>query len=94
MLGWTNGVALYKKYANLYSMAKTVIDVTKNPNENNSSVLRRFSRKVQESGIIQKVKGNRYNERKESKLKTKRNTLRRINKRKRVERLRKLGKIR
>jgi ribosomal protein S21 len=42
-------------------MAKTVIEVRKNPNENNSSVLRRFSRRIQESGIIRKVKSSRYN---------------------------------
>jgi len=75
-------------------MAKTVIEVKKNPNENNTSVLRRFSRKIQESGIIQKVKGSRYNERKESKLKVKKGTLRRLVRRKEIEKLRKLGKIR
>ena len=74
-------------------MAKTVIQVKKNPNENNSSILRRFSRKIQESGIIQKVKGSRYNTRKESKLKVKMGTLKRINRRKEIEKLRKLGKI-
>lgn len=74
-------------------MAKTVIEVKKNPNENNASVLRRFSRKIQESNIIQKVKGNRYNERKESKLKVKKNALKRMGKRKEMEKLRKLGKI-
>ena len=74
-------------------MAKTVIEVRKNPNENNASVLRRFSRKIQESNIIQKVKGSRYNERKESKLKVKKATLKRLGKRKEIERLRKLGKI-
>jgi ribosomal protein S21 len=75
-------------------MAKVVIEVKKNPNENNASVLRRFSRKVQESSIIQKVKGNRYNERKESKVKTKKATLKRIQRRSEIEKLRKLGKIR
>ncbi|MBP7007118.1 MAG: hypothetical protein KBC44_03475 [Candidatus Pacebacteria bacterium] len=75
-------------------MAKTVVEVKKNPNENNASLLRRFSRKIQESGIIQKVKGERYNERKESKVKVKKSTLRRIEKRKVTEKLRKLGKIR
>jgi len=75
-------------------MAKTIIEVKKNPNENNASLLRRFSRKMQESNIIQKVKGNRYNERKESKLKVKRGTLKRLKKRQANERLRKLGKIR
>ncbi|MBU0612252.1 30S ribosomal protein S21 [Patescibacteria group bacterium] len=75
-------------------MAKAVVEVKKNPNENNASVLRRFSRKIQESSIIQKVKGSRYNERKESKLKIKKSALKRIGKRKEVEKLRKLGKIR
>jgi len=74
-------------------MAKTVIEVKKNPNENNASVLRRFSRKIQESNIIQKVKGHRYNERKESKLKVKKSALKRMGKRKENEKLRKLGKI-
>lgn len=75
-------------------MAKTVVEVKKGTNENNASLLRRFSRKIQESGIIQKVKKNRYNERKESKVKVKKSTLRRIEKRKVNEKLRKLGKIR
>jgi ribosomal protein S21 len=74
-------------------MAKTVIEVRKNPNENNASVLRRFSRRIQESNIIQKVKGSRYNERKESKLKVKKSALKRIVKRQEREKLRKLGKI-
>jgi ribosomal protein S21 len=75
-------------------MPKVVIEVKKNPNENNAAVLRRFSRKVQESSIIQKVKNNRYNERKESKVKTKKATLKRLIKRVEMEKLRKLGKIR
>ena len=66
-------------------MAKTIIEVQKNPNENNSSVMRRFSRKIQESGIIRKVKGSRFNERKESKLKIKLNALRRLTRRKEIE---------
>jgi ribosomal protein S21 len=74
-------------------MSKTVIEIKKNPNENNTSVLRRFSRRIQESGVIQKVKGNRYNERKESKLKIKKGTLKRLARRKEVEKLRKLGKM-
>ncbi|MBP9803244.1 MAG: 30S ribosomal protein S21 [Candidatus Pacebacteria bacterium] len=75
-------------------MAKTVIEVSKNANENNASILRRFSRKVQESGIIQKVKKNRYNERALSKLKVKQGTLKKLGRRKEIEKLRKLGKIR
>lgn len=74
-------------------MAKVVIQVTKNPNENNASVLRRFSRRMIESGIIQKVKNSRYNERKESKFKVKKGTLRRLERRTEIEKLRKLGKM-
>ena len=74
-------------------MAKTVIEVKKNPNESNTSILRRFSRRIQESNIIHKVKGARYNERKESKLKVKKSALKRMGRRKEIEKLRKLGKI-
>ena len=74
-------------------MAKTVIEVRKNGKEKNGSVLRRFSRRIQESGIIRKVKSNRYNERKESKLKIKKSALRRIVRRTEIEKLKKLGKI-
>ena len=74
-------------------MAKTVIEVKKNQNENNSSVLRRFSRRIQESGIIRKVKSSRYNVRKESKLKVKKSALKRLARRKEIEHLKKLGKM-
>lgn len=74
-------------------MAKTVIEVKKNPNENNSSILRRFSRRILESGIVRKVKGARYNVRKESKLKIKNSALKRMARRVEIEHLKKLGKM-
>ncbi|MFA5095249.1 MAG: hypothetical protein WC447_01115 [Candidatus Paceibacterota bacterium] len=74
-------------------MAKTVIEVNKNGNENNASILRRFSRRIQESNIIQKVKGSRFNKRKESKLKVKKGTLKHLERRREIEKLRKLGKV-
>jgi ribosomal protein S21 len=70
----------------------TVIEVKKNTNESNMNLVRRFSRKVQESGIIQKVKSKRYNERPESKIKVKAATLKRLARRKNHEKLLKLGK--
>jgi ribosomal protein S21 len=70
----------------------TVIEVKKNTNESNMNLVRRFSRKVQEAGIIQKVKSKRYNERDLSKLKVKRATLKRIERKKKHEKLFKLGK--
>ncbi len=74
-------------------MANTIVEVKKNPNENNASILRRFSRRIQESGIIRKVKGSRYNIRKESKLKIKKSALKRMTRRKEIEKLKKLGKM-
>jgi len=70
----------------------TVIEVKKNTNESNMNLIRRFSRKVQETGIIQKVKSKRYNERAESKVKIKAATLKRLTRRKNQEKLLKLGK--
>ena len=74
-------------------MAKTVIEVKKNPNVNNSSILRRCSRKNQESGIIRKEKGARYNLREESKLKAKKSALKRMARRKEIEQMKKMGKM-
>lgn len=71
----------------------TVIEVKKNANESNMNLVRRFSRKVQESGIIQKVKSKRYNERDLSKLKVKQATLKRLARRKAHAKLLKLGKV-
>ena len=74
-------------------MTKTVIEVKKNINENNATLLRRFSRKVMDSGIIPRVKGNRYSSRKTSKLSLKQMALRRMSRRKEMDKLKKLGKI-
>jgi len=70
----------------------TVIEVKKNNNESNMSIIRRFSRKVRDSGIVQKVKSKRFNQRSLSKLKTKEETLKRISRKKANEILFKLGK--
>lgn len=70
----------------------TVIEVKKNTNESNMNLIRRFSRKVSESGIIQKVKSKRYNERAESKVKVKIAALKKIAKRKDALKMQKLGK--
>lgn len=74
-------------------MSNTNIQITRNPHENALSLLRRFSRKMQESGIIPKVKGMRYSNRPTSKLAEKNMTLRKLTRRAEVERLKKLGKM-
>lgn len=74
-------------------MAYTTVEVKKNTNENNASLLRRFSRRMIESGAIYKVKSKRYNERPLSKLSQKIVTLKKLAKRKEIEKLKKLGKM-
>ena len=74
-------------------MLKAVIEVKKNTNENNATLLRRFSRKVMDSGIIPRVKNNRYSERKPSERSEKVMALRRMNRAKAVEKLKKQGKM-
>ena len=71
----------------------TQIEVRKNQNENNGVLLRKFSRRVQESGIIRKVKSERYRARAKSKISIKGMALKRIARAKTNDRLRKLGKI-
>lgn len=69
------------------------IELKKNPHENGLSLVRRFSRKMQEAGIIPKVKANRYAVRDTSKLGQKNMRLKSLTRRAEVERLKKLGKM-
>ena len=69
------------------------IQVTKTKNENNLSLLKRFSRKVIESGIINKVKSERYTLRKPSDFTKKKNKLKSLDKRAKYDALFKMGKV-
>jgi len=71
----------------------TIVEVSKNSHESPTSLLRRFSRRVQEAKIVIRGKKSRYFERAASKEKRKTQALRRIGKRAQIERLKKLGKI-
>ena len=74
-------------------MLITNIELKRNNHENGLSLVRRFSRKMQEAGIIPKVKGNRYASRAVTKLAQKNMKLKSLARRKEVERLKKLGKM-
>lgn len=75
------------------AMTTTNIDLKRNNHENGVSLIRRFTRKMQESGIIPNVKNNRYSTRPISKLAQKNMRLKNLNKRREIERLKKLGKM-
>jgi len=66
--------------------------ITKNDESNSFALLKKFSQKVRSSGIVQRVKSIRYNQRKPSSFKQKKETLRKIMKKEIIERNLKLGK--
>ncbi len=68
------------------------LEITRNPNENALGVLRRFSRKVQSSGVIPRVRSIRFNSRVLSHYKTKMKTLKTLARRAEMAELIKLGK--
>ncbi|MEK7610069.1 MAG: hypothetical protein AAB470_03060 [Patescibacteria group bacterium] len=67
-------------------------EVTRNSNENAMSVIRRFTRKVQGSGIIQRKRGLRFATRVQSPYKVRQRALKLINRRADFAELVKQGK--
>jgi len=76
-----------------YRLMSTNVAVDKTGTENNVALIRRFTRRVQESGIVKRVRGIRYSDRNRSHYVKKKKTLEVIIRRAERERLLKLGKI-
>ena len=68
-------------------------EVKRNSSESSTSLLRRFTKRVQSSNVLKKSRNNKYSERPLSALKKKKNALKKISKRAEIEHLKKLGKI-
>ncbi len=71
----------------------TNVEVTRNANENTLGVLRRFTKKVQGSGVLPRVRSIRYASRVLSSYKVKKKTLKTLARRAEVAELIKLGKM-
>jgi ribosomal protein S21 len=69
------------------------IEIKKGNNDSNANILRRFTKRVQSSGVVREAKGNRYNTRTQSDYKKHKSAMKRMEKRTTMDRLRKLGKI-
>ncbi len=69
------------------------VEVHKTGNENSVSLLRRFTKKVQGSGVLPRVRGDRYSSRNISENVKKKKTLKRLKKRAEIMKQIKLGKI-
>lgn len=76
------------------SMTASVnIEVVKGPNENNLSVLRRFTKRVQAAGVLPRVRSKRYSERVKSENVKRAKTLEYLKKKEVTNELIKLGKM-
>lgn len=71
----------------------TNVEVVRNPNENTLGVLRRFTKKVQGSGVLPRVRSIRYASRTLSPYKVKKKTLKSLARKAEVAKLIKLGKM-
>ncbi|MCK4386913.1 MAG: 30S ribosomal protein S21 [Candidatus Pacebacteria bacterium] len=70
------------------------VEITKNNGaENDMNLIRRFTKKIRNSGILPRVRSIRYHNRKTSKYVKKQETLKSISKKAEIQRLIKLGKM-
>lgn len=69
------------------------IEVTKGSNENNLSVLRRFTKRVQGAGVLPRVRSIRYSERIKSENVKRAKTLSYLKRKTEMQELIKLGKV-
>lgn len=72
---------------------KIIAEVKKQGSESAAALIRRFTKRVQSTQALVKVREERYHERKMSKLKLKRRALVSLEKQATYERMKKLGKI-
>ncbi len=68
-------------------------EVVKTGNENNLNLIRRFTKRVQGSGILPRVRSIRYSSRKASEYVKKKKTLKVLKRRAEVNELLKMGKM-
>ncbi|MBI1999450.1 MAG: hypothetical protein HYS74_02240 [Parcubacteria group bacterium] len=68
-------------------------EVAKGPSETNLSLIRRFSKRLRSSNTLSKARSLKFFVREQSKQKKRTRALRRIEKRKTIMRLKKLGKM-
>ncbi len=70
-----------------------MIEIKKNENESTINLIRRFTKKVQVSGILKRVRQLQFRNRPKSELRKKEEAIKKAKTKKRLDYLRKLGKI-
>lgn len=69
------------------------VEITKSDKDNNLGLIRKFTKRVQGSGILPRLRGRRYSTRKLSEYVTKKKTLKRLSEKARIQELIKMGKM-
>ncbi len=69
------------------------VEVSKSATDNNLGLIRKFTKRVQGSGILGRVRGIRYSERKPSEYVKKKRTLKRLTAKQKIREQIKLGKM-
>lgn len=69
------------------------VQVDKNNNESSANVIRRFTKRVQSAGIVQKVRSSRYYTRQKSRNVDRTAKLKKLDRKVAYEKLLKLGKV-
>ena len=70
-----------------------MVEVKRKEGESNESLMRRFSRKIQQSGVLIRARKNRFHQPTKSRIMLRRDALKRAELREEREELKKLGKI-
>lgn len=71
----------------------TNVEVSKNNQESTANLIRRFTKRVQGAGIINRLRKERYHKREKSELVHRAEKLKKLGNKSKYERLLKLGKI-
>lgn len=69
------------------------VEIIKGEKDNNLGVIRKFTKRVRGSGILNRLRSRRYSARKISEYVKKKNTLKKIARRTKVQNLIKMGKM-
>jgi len=69
------------------------VEVEKNNNESNTNLIKRFTRRVQGSGVLSRIRGMRYAKRSPSRYVRKKKTLKYLTRKTAMEKMIKLGKM-
>ena len=70
-----------------------MIEIKRKEKEAPESLIRRFSRRIQQSGVLQKARKGRFKQEEKSKPKRRNEALYKVKIRKQIDRMKKLGKF-